>query len=158
MAQLSLSLSLSFFLPLHCCPATLSHRRPPASPPPRCSNVWLTDPITFFIGLSLARREGTSLSPEQRGKMAIVLLVEKMMATIPGVNKWCAENHFQTYTHLTANRRTETHTHKVRECNLALRNLCFSSGTWQKTQSSVQTFNQSPSLTLRANTLNMILQ
>lgn len=44
------------------------------------------------------------------------------------------------------------HTHKVIECNLALKNLCFSSVTWQKIQNSVQTFNQSPSLTLKANT------
>lgn len=49
------------------CPPLPSATHLPARPT-RCSNVWLTDPITFFIGLSLARREGTSLSPEQRGK------------------------------------------------------------------------------------------
>lgn len=37
-------------------------------PPQHCSTVWVTDPITFFIGLSLSRREGTSLSPEQKGE------------------------------------------------------------------------------------------
>lgn len=69
-------------------PSRLYH--PPGCPPRHCSNVWVTDPITIFIGLSLSRWEGTSLSPEQSGKLAIVLLVEKMIATIGAVNKWCA--------------------------------------------------------------------
>lgn len=41
---------------------------------------------------------------------------------------------------------TEIHTHKVVQCNLSLKNLCFNCVTWQKIQNSVQTFNQSPSL------------
>lgn len=58
-------------------PVTATAARPPASPTPRCANTWLTDPITFYISLSLARCTGTSLSPEDRGKMATVLLVGK---------------------------------------------------------------------------------
>lgn len=77
-------------------PVTATAARPPASPTPRCANTWLTDPITFFISLSFARCTGTSLSPEDRGKMATILLVEKMTGSLEDVHKWSLSAHTNT--------------------------------------------------------------
>ena len=73
------------------------------------------------------------------------------MATIPGVNKWCAENHFQNL-HTPERKGTHTHTHTLRKSqSVTLWGITVSSGVTRRLKAKQCPNNQSPSFILKAN-------
>lgn len=92
------------------------HRHPPALPTPALQQS-LSDRSNYVFYWPVALEVGRHfiVSWAKRGKMAIVLLVEKMMASILAVNKWCVRNRFQLPEH------PPTHRPKVVNCPLVSR-------------------------------------